>query len=140
MAVLSMSPSLVTSLLVTRITFVWALLAIEKSSNVIANVPSGLWNRATVPFAVPSTSWNVPVLTGAATLGAALCSIIAEALGAALCSIIADADGIALCSAIAEAAGDGGADAAALLQPATMKSAAKPIVPTRKVEVREGCT
>ncbi len=59
-----MSPSLVTFLVVTRITFVWALLAIEKSSNVIANVPSGLWNRATVPFAVPSTAWNVPVLTG----------------------------------------------------------------------------
>ena len=67
-----------------------------------------------VPFAVPSTAWKVPVLTGAATLGAALCSIIAEALGSALCSNIADADGIALCSAIADAPAEAAALAPAL--------------------------
>ena len=51
------------------------------------NEPSGSWNRATVPLAVPSTGWNVPVATGApaiASLG--LASIIAS-LG--LASIIA---------------------------------------------------
>ena len=80
-----------------------AALAIEKSSNVIVNVPSALWNRAAVPVAVPSTPWNVPLLTGAATLGDALCSII-DSLGIALCSII-DSLGIALCSTIADGAG-----------------------------------
>jgi len=103
----------------------------EKSSNVTVNEPSALWNNAAVPVALPSTPWNVPLLTGAATLGEGLCSIIADADGDGLCSIMADSEGIALCSIIAEGLGVGGVAVAAAEHPASASIPASAMDPQR---------
>jgi hypothetical protein len=94
---------------------------------VMVNVPSALWKSATVPVALPSTLWNVPLLTGAA------------ALGEALCSIIADADGDGLCSIIADGLGVGGALVAAAVHPVRARKADRPIDPSMSGVRRRRC-
>jgi hypothetical protein len=110
-----------------------AALSIEKSSKVTLKLPSGLWNRATVPWALPSTLWKVPLATGAA--GDGLCSIIALAPGDGLSSIIALAPGDGLSSIIADSAGE----AVALplpVQAATTRIDARATPPSVAVELR----